>query len=389
MSDLESRCPEERLFSFEYTANFISLAKKAIEKKQTMELMYATYMMNMQRLEQWGYLVSTLPQCLQFSRCVQYMITSNQISIGNIHQIMMLWETVMLSTYDKHLREQVDLPVDLLDYSDETGPKESMIYFPTRHWGPGHHARVAQTLDGLIEALGMTADLFQISVGVEQRFQMPIMTDSVTIHRKAIAGLIHLQVFFENFLFQICRGDGERSQQKIFSARDAVCSIIDQILPLVSKCYRVDELLARAYDLSKGFPDSCHMASRGAFQAALHPDDDDQVLAASISSSLKIMRLVLTTDLNNDEPAKQFAFKEATALCYLSNSFTDSERPENWRSTSDRVIKRCLFWAGIVLCNSEYSRGLILQLPSRSRLTKLKHGIGFRFTSQSVVPVRR
>ena len=328
-----------------YYAAFCMCAQKAIQNGELVDLVYASYFMLMYARLSRDSIETVFVHGLQFCRSMQALFSNREsFSVEELSWMIRLWQSVIWTLYylHWHLYAWADADLSVAGQVTVVAGQDA-----DRNITPSDYVTMGGTLKELTKALDSSS--FAL---------LPdSCLDKAALHRRLESLLIHMQVYFEVFLSQA----GLRADYGIIrtnqTARDQLRSILEEIINLI-RCIpgittylndvlqNIDRYLATAYHPAEddGFANffALNRSDRS------RPERDD-IHAALIYYSAQLFLHLLDSDIDYDSiRAMTLVYCSAFALCRICFDFGRIDG----RNCS--IIKRSLFWAGLVLTKSKY-----------------------------------
>ncbi len=278
-----------------------------------------------------------LTNCRQFCQTIAKLQQSGIVARKEVSWMEMLWQEVIFSLYYIH-RE---------------------ILFR----GIVGRARLEESFDQFYEMLSISRFFLPSE---QDLVQLPLSMNTEAICQKIQTLSIYMQLYFEYFLFRESRGDehDENTQEIVV----ALQSILEKIIRLITHLSNIPDFIHNAYSIrSDASPninglvdnDFLHYPNlhpRG-LKSASDPKLRDIALALLYTFARLIKNLLKqSTTAVNDELVTEIQ-DSSIALCRLCASF-----PRHFFQIpmATLLIKRTLFWAGLILTKSKFGLGINL-----------------------------
>ena len=334
MSCLKNDDPAESSQTPGYLVQYHEEAQKCIDNVSLVELVYASYLVTISSIIGGNSVHLAIRYCLQFCQPIVALTKQKKLD----EWIELLWRDTLASLYYVH-RDSV-----LYDCSrNQTPPTESLA---------------------LWEELLETSFLLLVSEADIANLPVSMTTEKICHKIKTLS--VYMQLYLDLFLLRINAKDVAKAK----SARDHLYTIVDRILRLVSHLSSISDYIHHAYRIEPD-TETVNDSPAGAF---LHlPDVQPRSLKTTVDPDVRDTALallyafarLLKTML---EPTADQVISDiqhsAIAICRLCANV-----PLEWAMEAF-LVKRSLFWAGLILTESNFRQGLI---PFFQLLTVLEH----------------
>lgn len=336
MSYLKNKqCDHETM---QYLEQFYGEARISIGTDSVLEIVYASYIMAVYSLVAGDSLKMAFVNCLQFCRSLAVLLgKSSTVGPEELSWIEMLWQEVMSSLYYIH--------------------RDSLLH------GVGGRARLEESLGHLQQILTLSKYLLPSE---EQITKLPLSMTTEVICQKIVSLSIYMQLYLDYFLFRKSGYDGYfkgAEEERIIRAE--LIDILGKIIRLITHLSNIPDYIHHAYsirsDLDAKFDgpanDFLHFPNlqpRG-LKSAANPGERDTALAL-LYAFARLLKNMLDINADIDQEASTDIHHSAIALCRLCASFPSHsfEGP-----MAPLLVKRTLFWAGLILTESKFSAGTI------------------------------
>ena len=310
-----------------YLRKYTREAQDCINNTSLVELVYASYVVAIYSIVGGASLDMAFKCCQQFCKSIVEMFRRKRT---NDDWIELLWRDALASLYYAHRETRVSIS------STNVALMES-----ARQWD-----ELLQTSYCLLVSDADIADL-PLSMTTEQSYH------------KIISLSVYMQIYLDIYLIRVKIAENAEETK---TARDCLCSILDRIIRLISRLPNISDYIYHAYlepashdirynPASNGFLHFPEVLPR-ALKATAEPRTRDTALALLYAfSRLLKLGLVSTTDV--DENVMSEVYRSAIAICRLCANL-----PMEW-ARETLLVKRSLFWAGLILTESKLSAGQI------------------------------
>ena len=353
----------DQLETERYLLEFFNAPQRCVFNSSIqIDIVYGSYVMAVYSLVAGESLQRALTNCLLFCQSIGKLKQYRIVEREELSWIEMLWQEVMFSLYYVH-RE---------------------ILFR----GIGERARVEESLDQFYEMLNVSTFLLPSEKDLRS---LPLSMNTETICQKIMTLSIYMQLYFEYFLFRKSRGN-ENTQEIV----EVLQSVLEKIIRLIPHLSNIPDLIYNAYSLdSDGGPNSDSPVANGFLH---YPNKRPRSLKSAADPKLRDISLALlytfarllknllkqSTTAANDELVMEIEHS-SKALCRLCATIP---RSSFQMRMTPLLVKRTLFWAGLILTKSKFASGTcLLRLFSdlyRSLMdhgkTKTMHSIWIQFT---------
>ena len=318
-----------------YLLEFFNASQRGVcSSSIQVDIVYGSYVMAVYSLIAGESLQRALSNCLLLCQSFANLEQSGIVEREELSWIEMLWQEVMFSLYYIH-RE---------------------ILFR----GIAGRARVEESFDQFYKMLNISRFLLPSEQDIAW---LPLSMNTETICQKIQTLSIYMQVYFEYFLFRKSRGD--EHVENIQEIITALQSILEKIIHLITHLSNIPDFIHDAYsirsDATPNFDGQVeneflhypNIRPRG-LKSAADPKPRDTALALLYTFARLIKNLLKqNTTAANDELLTEIEHS-SIALCRLCATFPPSsfEMP-----MTPLLVKRTLFWAGLILTKSKFPSG--------------------------------
>ena len=317
-----------------YLAKYRHEAQNCINNASLEEVVYASYVVAICSIIGGQSVEVAINVCREFCKCF-VKLTMKQKRTDD--WIELLWHDLLASLY--YVRRQLALFGD------------------------------SMTVGSLMESVALWEKLLETSycllVSDADIVDLPLSMSTPKICHKVTSLCIYMQICLDQFLIGIKVAEGT-VQTRI--TKDRLYSVVDRILRLVSHLPGISDYIHDAYQLSmnpanipatnKSFLEFTSVEPRG-LNATADPDSRDAAAALLFAFARLVRHLLKPTaevdDNNFPEPQRS-----AIAICRICASLPLERKLETL------LVKRSLFWAGLILNGSTFPQGSV---PLNSYLT--------------------
>jgi hypothetical protein len=324
----------DALKQYHYLGKYRIEVQKCIDQGSFLEATLASYLIAVYFLIEGSSMQSALKSSCQFcSSLVALVRKEKQMD----HWIELLWNVLLSSVYYVH-RDSI-----LFGYSD-TGAGASLI----------------RSFEQWEELVGISYSLLPSE---EDIANLPrSMSIAETCH-KVESVSIYLQFYLDQYLFRTMYSE---DVQEINLVRQRLYIISDKITRLIAHLPYISDYIHHAYDLEPNSnatydPEAnmfLHFPSvrpRG-LRPTMDPEPQDTAVAL-LYAFAHLMKTMLEPTADIDEKLISEVDRSAIAICRLCASFPSQSRMVTL------LIKRSLFWAGLILTPSKLPPGQCLSFP--------------------------
>jgi hypothetical protein len=324
--------------TIQYADKFIRQARKQAKEfangKSTMEVdvVYSWYIMAVYAVIAEDSLSRAVLYSSLFSCSLSELKRSKTLSDNELSWLETLWQGIVSSLYYVHR--------DLL--FQETGPTE---------W--------ATSFEPLQQLLEKSSSLIPSEIDIAA---LPRSMTSEVVCQKVITLSIYMQFYLDQFLFRTTYDAGAAAAGVTEFLRARLQSILARIIDLVAHVSNIPDYIHHAYSFSAdveadsefdgpanaflNYPD----LQRRGLKSGAEPTARDTALALLYTfAQLAKHMLQSTSDVEAEDDAIRHS---AIAICRLCASFGSFDTP-----MVHLLAKRSLFWAGLILTESEYPHG--------------------------------
>ena len=315
----------------EYLDRFYGQAQDCINNHAVAELVYASYIIAVYAL------IGGVSPKMAIDNCSQFFLTVIALkSLGTVAEdeslwLETLWQRILSSLYyiyrDTIVFDRFGAPVLLM----ELEPLQRLLH--------------------VVECLLPSED---------DPDNLRSSTKPEWVCQKVYSFSIYMQFYWDYFLYQATFAENVR---ELSSARVQLQNILCRIIHLISQLSSIDAYINDAYptlselETIHYIPTNDFLSFQNVQPRGLHPQPKERDTAlALLCVFARLAKLMLDPTIDEHNRNMQ-ANHYAIALCRLSASFPVG--CSNARTVS-RLIKRSLFWAGMILIRSEFAVGTIL-----------------------------
>ena len=322
--------------TMQYLEQFYGEAQNSIAADSVLEIVYASYIMAVYSLVAGDSLKTAFVYCLQFCRSLAVLVTnSSMVGPQELSWIEMLWQEMMSSLYYIH--------------------RDSLFH------GVGPRARLEESLGYLRQILALSSYLLPSE---EEITKLPLSMSTEVICQKIVSLSIYMQLYLDYFLFRKnCIDGGFGSADDEIIVRAELMDILEKIVQLIPHLSNIPDYIHHAYlipsDLTAGSAanDFLHFPNiqpRGLKSAARAGERD--IALALLYAFARLLKNMLDINIDANEEASTDIDQSSIALCRLCASFP---RHSLEGPMARLLIKRSLFWAGLILTESKFAAGTV------------------------------
>jgi len=336
MSHLKRNDPSE---ISNYLVKYHREAQKCIENAAVVDLAYASYLVSVYSIVGGESVQMAIQYCQHFCKCV---VELNRKQKAADDWIELLWRDILASLYYIH---------------------RDTVLFPSSNTLAPFIQCVATWEEVLVTSYSLLASEIDIA-------SLPglSMTTEKICH-KVNSLCVYMQICLDQFLIRVNVAD-EKVETRL--ARDRLCSVVDRLMRLVLYLPNIRDYIYYAYDM-EGNPGHINLTAANKFlqfadvqprglAAAKAPRRRDTALAL-LYAFARLLKNMLES--NADVDVLSEIHRSAIAICRLSANLD----LQNEGGTDALLVKRSLFWAGVILTESTFPSG---QIPS-VRLLRVAH----------------
>jgi hypothetical protein len=321
--------------TFGYLAKYHTEAQNAINVASIFEVTIATYVVAVYSLIGGDSMQMALSNCQQFCCSVVAFAMSRMCTDEWIET---LWQDVLSSLYHVHR--------DSILFNQPSKP-------------------LAESFEQLYQLLHISA---QVLPSDDDISNLPLLMTTEQICPKVRSLSIYLQYCLDDLLFQAVSETGpDRTKFLVGEFR----IILDRLTRLITCLPNISDFIQQAYSSRSKTDSNYHgpetpnaflrlpnVRPRG-IKSVDDPKNRDTVLAL-LYAFARLLKNILDPAADSDEKVMNDIYSSAIALCRLVASFP-------YRSLNSSmvtlVVKRSLFWAGMILTESKFPAGDYLHCP--------------------------
>jgi len=316
--------------TFLYLSKFYQQAQKCIDNGSVLEVVYASYLVAVYSLVGGPSVEMAIDSCHQFCRSF-VALKSWMVEDDEVLWLETLWQKVLSSLYYVH-RDSVLL--------NEIGEPVRLM----------HSMEKVERL--LSESSSLLPSKEDVSV-----IQLSMTTEWVC--QKVISLAVYMQIYLDQFLFRVTFGAGVE-EIRLVQAR--LSDILERIIQLITYLSNIRDYIHNAYssrsgsasgfdDVTNSLPKFSHVRPRGLKSG--EPKARDTALAL-LYTFARLLKNMLDPMADFDEKIVTDIHRSAIALCRLCASFPNRSFSN---PTVSLLVKRSLFWAGMILTKSRFPEG--------------------------------
>lgn len=317
-----------------YLALYYQEAQKCINASSITEVVFASYLVAVYSLIGAATLQMAFDNCRRFCHAVAYLKLMSTAKGDEFIWIETLWQDLLSSLYHLHRA------VVLLKLPED----------------PHHLTRSFQHLQGLLN------DCSCLLVSEEDISRLPLSMTTEVICHKARALSVIMQFYLHHFLFQVTHTPNGVEDTK--TLRSELCSILDRIIRLISHLSNIADYIHHAYSSTSesdsqisgmtcaflNFPDVKPRGLKSIAEAKVR----DTALAI-LYTFARLVKSMLELPVGVDEALSTDIEQSAIALCRLCATIPVPSSTTMYTF----LVKRTLFWAGLILTQSKFPLGIL------------------------------
>jgi hypothetical protein len=315
--------------TFDYLTKYHHGLQKAMNDNSisTTEVVYATYVVAVYSLIGGDSMQIAINNCRHLCRAIKAYTMSSMISDEWIET---LWQHVLSSLY--HVRRNTIL------FSHHSTP-------------------FTETFEQLQKVLDVSACVLPSDHAISN---LPLTMTTEQTCQKIISLSVYFQYYLDEFLFRVTV---QKGIDRLSTLRAELHAILDRIMRLISHLSNISDFIHTAYsnldfdyygpETSNSFLNFPRVRPRG-LQFPDRPKDRDTVLSL-LYTFARLVKNMLDPTANANENIKNDIHSSAIALCRLCASFSDLS---SGTPMVTLIVKRSLFWAGLILTETNYPAGI-------------------------------
>ena len=306
-----------------YIAKYRREAQTCIDNGSLLELVYASYVLTIYGIVGGESVQMAMKCCDHFCKCVVALTRKQK---GTDDWIEMLWRDVLSALYYVH---------------------RDLIVFKS-------------SLECVVQWETLVGTSYCLLVSEEDIANLPLSMTTEKICHKIKSLSIYMQFYIDLFLIRVNFTEQE-AETKV--ARDRLHNILDRIIRLVSHLSNISDYIHHAYRMEPGvspindgtaantFLDFAAVEPR-ALKAGTEPLVRDTALAL-LYAFARLIKNMLELTVDFDEKVNSEIYHSAFAICRLCANLSIEKPMQSW------LVKRSLFWAGIILTEAKFPQGYI------------------------------
>ena len=306
-----------------YIAKYRREAQTCIDNGSLLELVYASYVLTIYGIVGGESVQMAMKCCNHFCKCVVALTRKQK---GTDDWIEMLWRDVLSALYYVH---------------------RDLIVFKS-------------SLECVVQWETLVGTSYCLLVSEEDIANLPLSMTTEKICHKIKSLSIYMQFYIDLFLIRVNFTEQE-AETKV--ARDRLHNILDRIIRLVSHLSNISDYIHHAYRMEPGvspindgtaantFLDFAAVEPR-ALKAGTEPLVRDTALAL-LYAFARLIKNMLELTVDFDEKVNSEIYHSAFAICRLCANLSIEKPMQSW------LVKRSLFWAGIILTEAKFPQGYI------------------------------
>src|SRR5271154_159690 len=349
--------------TFQYLAEFFVQANEAIKTRALLELLYSSYIMVVYSCCCVESFESVLVNCLQFCRVVRAWMAQKATNLDvDSDWIVTLWQSSMSAVFNIHRLLYIISKRGKAFYLDSMPPAPV-----DDNW------RMEITIKDMLDITDVLSSLLLLEPS----------NITITARQQLQTFLIYKQIYFENFLHEV----NYKADLTVFRvpphpdvvvvvrsaiARQQLVQVLDRITEVVSGIPNVAPLLKEAQDLEPYLKNHPHQPpSQYSFLRRFPPlfrHDNARVERSDLYSALiyfsaTLFLGMLDPNVDRNETSQRLIFHSALALCRLAHGSRQLD------ADNFSLIRRSVFWAGLVLTKRRFPLGNATQKLELTRTT--------------------
>ena len=309
-----------------YLVRYHREAERCVENSSLVELVYSSYVVTIYSIIGGESVQMAIRYCREFCKCF-IELTRKQNTIDE--WIELLWRDILMSIYYVY-RDRVSC-----DCLRNVAPSEELV----REW------------EGLLDTS------YCILVSEEDIADLPLSMTTEKICHKLKSLSVYMQILLDLFLIRVNVTE-QAGETKLL--RNRLYSVLDRILQLVAHLSNISDCIYHTYQMEQHpgpfnnlttniFLQLADVQPRG-LRTATKPVTRDTALAL-LYAFARLLKNLLEPSADVDEKIKSEIYRSAIAICRLCANIHIGSAMETL------LVKRSLFWAGLILTESKLSPG--------------------------------
>lgn len=331
MSYLNNR-PESETFGYlsKYYQEIQKLFERNTDSVSIFEVVLASYVVAVYSLIGGKTLQMALDNCSRFCSAAMALKSIWTGEGDELIWIETLWRYLLSSLYHVHR--------DVILFSH-----------------PENRRELAKSLAKLQALLNNCSPLL---ASAEDISRLPLSMTTEAICQKVEALCVFMQFYLDHFLFLVTY---EPFAESTPSVRAGLCSVLDRIIQLIGRLPNIADYIHHAYAMPSEWESLCKGTANNfldfpdIYPRGLRSVTDGQARDTALALLYTFARLVKTVLENPADADKSFSRtvqQSAIVLCRLCATF-----PMPGTTMDTLLVKRTLFWAGLVLTKSKFPMG--------------------------------
>jgi len=329
MSYIKNNDTSETSETANYLVKYRREAQQCIENAFLVELVYSSYVVSIYSIIGGESVQMAIRYCHQF--CKSFVaLTRKQNTVDD--WIELLWRDILVSLYYVH-RDTV--LINCL-------------------------SNVAPSMESVMQWEGLLDTSYCLLVSEDDIDNLPLSMTTEKICHKVESLSVYMQISLDQFLIRVNNSE-DAEETKL--ARDRLYSVFYRILRLVSHLSNISDYIYHIYHMEpysspineltgNTFLQFTEVQPRGLRETA-EPITRDTALAL-LYAFARLLKNMLEPSADVDEKIKSEIYRSAIAICRLCANLPIGSFKETL------LVKRSLFWAGLILTESKLSPGQIL-----------------------------
>ena len=307
-----------------YLSKYIQEAQECLDNGSFQELVYASYLVTIYSIIGGDSVQMAMRYCQHFCKCIVVLRRKRKTTDDWIE---LLWRDVLSALYYVH---------------------RDMILFQ-------------RSMECMLRWEALLTTSYCLLVPEEDIKNLPLSMTTEQICHKIKSLAVYMQFYLDIFLIRVNINE-DAAETKV--ARVRLYSILDRLLRLVSHLSNISAYIYHAYRLEfNATPVNDPTASTFLHFAPVEPRglkaDEPMVrdtALALVYAFARLLKNMLEPTADVDERVRSEIYRSAMAMCRLCANLSIELPMEAF------LVKRSLFWAGIVLTESKFPLGQLLTL---------------------------
>ena len=335
MSHLKNSPPSD---TSAYLVKYRREAQKCINNGSLEDLVYASYVVAIYSIIGGESVQLAIKCCREFCKSFAELARVRKTTDDWME---LLWREVLLSLYCVHR--------DAVLFNTPNTPAASLE--SVKQW-----ETLLETSSGLLASQEDIANL-------------PLSMTTERICHKVLSLSVYMHIYLDQFLQRVIVAE---NAEETNVTKEHLCSIVDRIMQLVSHLSNISDYIYHAYQIEtnsrhvNNFAENTFLhfppvQPRG-LQAAGDPRIRDTALALLYAFARLLKSMLEPTSTGDQEQLISEAHRSAIAICRLCANIPID------RARETLLVKRSLFWAGLLLTESTLPSGQKFDIPLLTRV---------------------